>query len=201
MIRDAALRSSGLLETRLGGIPVYPWQPANVWSEATMGKFHYRTSVGADVHRRSLYTFWRRSIAPTNMFDAPKRRTCQTRVARTNTPLHSLTLLNDTTYVEAARVLAQHVLKNAKGPISDEARIAAIYQHILARSPLEAEQQIVLRQFRQAKAHYANRPEDADQFLENGPTRVDPALDPIELAATTIIANTIFNLDEAITRE
>jgi len=198
MIRDAALRSSGLLETRLGGLPVYPWQPSNVWSEATMGKFHYRTSVGSDVHRRSLYTFWRRSIAPTNMFDAPKRRVCQTRLTRTNTPLHALALLNDMTYVEAARVLAQQILSSS---ITDEERIASIYQHILARPPLEVEQQIVLRQLEQAKAHYANHPEDADRLLENGPTPVDPAIDPIELAATTLIANTIFNLDEAITRE
>jgi len=201
MIRDAALRSSGLLETRLGGLPVYPWQPPKVWSEATMGKFHYQTSVGTDVHRRSLYTFWRRSIAPTNMFDAPKRRVCQTRVTRTNTPLHALILLNDTTYVEAARALAQQILKNTSGPLTDEDRIATIYQHILARPPQAVEQQIVLRQLKQTKAHYANHPEDVAQFLKHGPTPIDSSLDPIELAATTVLANTIFNLDEAITRE
>jgi len=201
MIRDAALRSSGLLDTRLGGLPVYPWQPSGVWSEATTGKIRYQMSVGSDVHRRSLYTFWRRNIAPTNMFDAPKRRVCQTRVTRTNTPLHSLTLLNDTTYVEAARVLAQQVLKNAEGPLTNEQRITSIYQHILTRPPEEIEVRIILRQLERAKYFYTSHPEEAAQLLANGRTPVDASLEQAELAATTVLANTVFNLDEAITRE
>ena len=89
MIRDSALFVAGQLDKRIGGPPVYPHQPPGAWSDATMGRFHYQPSVGGDLYRRSLYTFWRRSVGPTGMFDAAKRRNCEVRVVRTNTPLHA----------------------------------------------------------------------------------------------------------------
>ena len=90
MIRDAALVAGGLLERRLGGPPVFSFQPEGAWLDATMGRFRYEPSVGSDLYRRSLYTFWRRSVGPTGMFDASKRRVCEVRSIRTNTPLHAL---------------------------------------------------------------------------------------------------------------
>ncbi|MEC8801121.1 MAG: PSD1 and planctomycete cytochrome C domain-containing protein, partial [Planctomycetota bacterium] len=110
MIRDQALAVSGLLNQKLGGPSVFPYQPPGVWQDATFGKRTYSLSQGNDLYRRSLYTFWRRIIAPTMFFDTASRQTCSVNMSRTNTPLHALTTLNDTTFVEASRVLAQSIL-------------------------------------------------------------------------------------------
>jgi hypothetical protein len=107
MIRDSALQAAGLLNRSLGGPPVHPWQPDGVWREIFMGRFTYRPSVGPAQYRRTLYAFWRRSSAPTFLFDSAQRRVCEVGIRRTNTPLHALTLLNDATMLEAARVLAE----------------------------------------------------------------------------------------------
>ena len=110
ILRDWALASSGLLDNQIGGAPVYPYQPDNVWEPLAITKerdFTYPASQGSDLYRRSLYTFWRRTVAPANMFDASNRQACRVRSSNTSTPLHALTTLNDPTWVEAARVLAQ----------------------------------------------------------------------------------------------
>ncbi len=111
MLRDAALHASGLLEPALGGPPVRPYQPAGVWEENFMGRFTYEPSEGPAQYRRTLYAFWRRSIAPTFLFDSAQRRSCEVRTPRTNTPLQALTLLNDENYLEASRALATRALK------------------------------------------------------------------------------------------
>jgi hypothetical protein len=105
MIRDQALAASGLLSPRSGGAPVKPYQPAGVWEEATFGNKRYVQGKGEDLHRRSLFTFWRRIVAPTMFFDAANRAVCTVKPLRTNTPLHALNTLNDPTFVEAARLL------------------------------------------------------------------------------------------------
>ena len=136
MIRDQALAVAGLLNRQIGGPPVYPYQPAGVWAEATFGKNKYRQDTGAALSRRSLYVFWRRIVGPTMFFDTAKRQVCEVQPLRTNTPLHALTTLNDTTYVEAARALAANVLSREP---HDDQRFKRIYRSVLGRTPSVAE--------------------------------------------------------------
>ncbi len=200
MIRDSALRISGLLNARRGGPPVYPYQPEGVWEASTMGRFRYQHSVGSDLYRRSIYTFWRRSVAPTGLFDAAKRRVCQIRVTRTNTPLHALTLMNDTTYVEAARVLAQKaILQQPKN--SAETRISQMFEKILSRKPNAREKELLTQQLQQAQDYYKTNPAQADRLLKHGVATVPESVNRPELAAYTVVGMTVLNLDEAITRE
>ena len=114
VLRDWALASSGLLQRQLGGSPVYPYQPEKVWEALAVNKgrtFDYPNSQGDDLYRRSLYTFWRRTIGPVNMFDSSDRQACRVKPGQTSTPLHALTTLNDPTWVEAARFLAEQVMQ------------------------------------------------------------------------------------------
>jgi hypothetical protein len=114
LLRDWALAASGLLDPRVGGAPVYPYQPDDVWEALAITKerdFTYPASAGKDLHRRSLYTFWRRTVSPANMFDASSRQACRVSPSTTSTPLHALTTLNDPTWVEAARMLAERGMK------------------------------------------------------------------------------------------
>lgn len=201
MIRDAALASSGLLKRTLGGPPVFPYQPSGIWAESTMGRFHYQTSAGSDLYRRSLYTFWRRSVAPTAMFDAPARRVCQVRVTRTNTPLQALTLMNDHGYIEAARVLAQKILVNGIDKRSDLDRMQTLMSTILSRPGADEEVALLTRQLAKARQHYQDHADDAKKLLAYGSAPVPDTINRSELAAWTVVAMTIFNLDEAITRE
>jgi hypothetical protein len=131
MIHDAALRAGGLLDPALGGPPVRPYQPEGIWEETTMGRFHYEPSEGRDRYRRSVYAFWRRSVAPTFLFDTAQRRVCEVAVARTNTPLQALTLLNDRTYVEAAAALAALVPAGC----APADRVRTVVERVLGRPP------------------------------------------------------------------
>lgn len=201
MIRDGALAASGLMTQRLGGPPVFPYQPAGVWADSTMGRFHYRHSVGDDLYRRSIYGFWRRLIAPTAMFDAPKRRECAVRVVRTNTPLHALALLNDPTYIESARFLAARVVRGAQ---TTDQRIERIGLHVLGRPFDDDESAELTRLYGRLVVHYRARPADAAKLLSIGqtppPDDTDPRDAPV-LAAMTLVVSTVMNLDEAVTRE
>lgn len=185
MIRDAALASSGLLNPALGGPPVRPHQPEGVWEEIFMGRFTYQPSQGAAQHRRTLYAFWRRSIAPTFLFDSAQRRVCEVAMTRTNTPLQALTLLNDETMMEASRALAKRMLA-AKA----EERLQLLYQAVLTRNATGKELSVLQRELDRALAHYRTHPEDARK-LQTTP----------ELAAHTLVASLVLNLDEAITHE
>ena len=198
MIRDAALKSSGLLDERLGGPPVYPLQPPGAWADATMGRFHYEASVGNDLYRKSLYSFWRRSVAPTAFFDASKRRNCEVRQVRTNTPLHALNLLNDETYVEAARNLATRALRHATEPTL---QIEFIMQSVLSRTPTDRESQLLSRQLDAFRSMYRRDINDAKRFTNIGQSASPDDLPPDELAALTAVASIVMNMDEAITRE
>lgn len=184
MIRDAALATSGLLNPALGGPPVRPHQPAGVWEEIFMGRFTYVPSQGAAQYRRTLYAFWRRSIAPTFLFDSAQRRSCEVGVSRTNTPLQALTLLNDQTIQEASLALAK-----LASPHPDP--VAEIFRRVLTREPDPAERKILTARWHQALAHYQSHPGDAALFAER---EAPPALAALKLVATLIL-----NLDETIT--
>jgi hypothetical protein len=202
ILRDVALASSGLLDRRMGGRPVYPYQPKDIWDGLAITKerdFTYPQSQGADLFRRSFYTFWRRTVAPGNMFDASSRRACRVRPSTTSTPLHALTMLNDVTWVEAGRVLAERVMKEA-GPDPD-ARLVQAFRRVCARRPAPDELRILRRSFDRALTAYRARPAAALEFLRAGSSPRDTRLDPAEHAAYASTCLAIFNLDEALTRE
>jgi len=198
MLRDAALRSSGLLNPALGGPPVRPHQPEGVWEEIFMGRFKYEPSEGSAQHRRTLYAFWRRSIAPTFLFDSAQRRVCEVRTPRTNTPLQALTLLNDETFLDASRALAAEVLRAA---IKPEDRLAEIYRRILARPPTAKEATVLQRELDRALALYRTKPNEATRLMAGAKLKAGPNFNVADLAAHTVIASLVFNLDEAITHE
>ncbi len=202
ILRDVALASSGLLDPRIGGRPVYPYQPMDIWDGLAITKerdFTYPQSQGADLFRRSLYTFWRRTVVPGNMFDASSRQACRVRPSITSTPLHALTTLNDVTWVEAGRALAQRVMKEA-GPDPD-ARLAEAFRRVCARRPAPDELAILRRSFDRALAAFRANPATARAYLQAGSSPRDTSLDPAEHAAYASTCLAIYNLDEALTRE
>lgn len=194
MLRDSALRASGLLHPVIGGPPVRPFQPAGVWEENFMGRFTYVPSEGPAQYRRTLYAFWRRSIAPTFLFDSAQRRACEVRTPRTNTPLQALTLLNDENYLEASRALAALSMEQTD-PLGEMAL------RVLSRELSERERLVLMRERDKALKYYRDRPDAASTFLSRGHFVPDAALPVTELAAYTIVASMLFNLDEAITHE
>ncbi|MCA9207614.1 MAG: DUF1553 domain-containing protein, partial [Planctomycetales bacterium] len=201
ILRDWALASSGLLDRNIGGAPVYPYQPDAVWEALAITKerdFTYPISAGEDLYRRSLYTFWRRTVGPANMFDASNRQTCRVRVATTSTPLHALTTLNDPTWVEAARVLAGRCMtEHAK--LDD--RLSTAFQRVVCRPPTESDLAVLRRAYEKQSAIYQETPEAARELLSVGASPRDESLDPTEHAALTAVCLGILNLDEALTRE
>jgi Protein of unknown function (DUF1549)/Protein of unknown function (DUF1553)/Planctomycete cytochrome C len=201
LLRDVALASSGLLDSRLGGKPVYPYQPKDIWDGLAITKerdFTYPQSKGADLYRRSLYTFWRRTVAPGNMFDASVRQTCQVRSSLTSTPLHALTMLNDPTWVEAGRALAERVMKaNPKV----EARLSDAFRRVCARPPAAGDLKILRASLDRARMEFHGDPKAAEAFLKSGDSPRDAALEPVEHAAYAAVCLAIYNLDEAMTKE
>jgi hypothetical protein len=198
VLRDQALALSGLLVEKRGGPPVRPYQPPGIWEEMSFGFIRYVQDKGASLYRRSLYTFWRRSVGPTNLFDTSPRQVCTVRLPRTNTPLHALVLMNDTTYVEAARVWAERLLRQ---PGTPRERLARAFREATGRHATAAEASILQRGFERVLGQYrADRPA-ALKLLGTGEYPRDPGLDPVEVAAYTGVLNTILNLDEVITKE
>jgi mono/diheme cytochrome c family protein len=198
MLRDAALQISGELNPAIGGPPVRPYQPEGVWEEMFMGRFHYEPSEGAAQYRRTLYAFWRRAVGPTFLFDSAQRRVCEVRASRTNTPLHALTLLNDQNFLEASRALADRVMAS-EGETA--ARLAQLFQHVLARKPVEREAAVLMREWERAAAHYRQHPDSALRLLNVGQKAPGTSRDPAETAAYMVVASLIFNLDEALNHE
>ena len=201
ILRDAALAVAGLLERQVGGAPVYPYQPPRVWESLAITKerdFDYPASHGADLYRRSLYTFWRRTVAPANMFDASQRQSCRVRVPVTHSPLHALTMLNDPTYVEAARVLAQSV---SGGGTDTVTRCAQAFERVLGRPPAVRERAALAAMCARQHAYFKADPEAAGQLLAVGESARAADLEPVEHATLTAACLAILNLDEAITRE
>ncbi|HEX7896346.1 MAG TPA: PSD1 and planctomycete cytochrome C domain-containing protein [Planctomycetota bacterium] len=189
MIRDQALAAAGLLVDTPGGPPVQTYQPAGIWEEATFGTKRYKQDKGDALWRRGLYVFWRRIIGPTMFFDTQSRSYCVVKPTRTNTPLHALATLNDVTYVEAARKLAER------------ADLDAVFSRVLARRPAPDERKLLLAGLDRLRREYAAAPDDAKKLLKVGESKRNEALDPVEHAAWTSLCLTILNLDEAVTRE
>jgi hypothetical protein len=205
MIRDNALAVSGLLNEQVGGPSVYPYQPAGLWEETSYGDVYsaqsYSPSSGKDLYRRSMYSFWKRTSPPPSLitFDAPDREKCTARRSATNTPLQALVLMNDPTYVEAARWLAQRML--TEGGSDPKRRITFAFRLVTARAPTSQEMK-VLRDLAEAQTvEYKAKTKAADQILRVGESTADPKLNTTELAAWTMVASAILNLDEAITKE
>ncbi len=199
-IRDLALASSGLLQQRLGGPSVKPYQPDGLWSEIASDT-KYERSSGPDLHRRSVYSFVKRTVAnPTmSLFDATTREACIVRRGRTNTPLQALTLMNDVTFVEAARVLAERVMREA-GP-SPADRITMMFRRTAGREPSAREVEILMGAVERHRQHFAAHSEAATSLLDVGETPVDASLEAAELAAYASVASVILNLDEFVTKE
>jgi hypothetical protein len=198
-IRDQALFASGLLVEKVGGPSVKPYQPAGLWKE--LADTDYVPDRGANLYRRSLYTFWKRTVAPPAMvtFDASPRETCVVRETRTNTPLQALTLMNEVAFVEASRMLAQRAMKEG-GPTPEE-RIALAFRLCTSRTPRPAERKVLLEDFGHQLTHYRQDRPAALKLLDVGEAPRDGGLDPCELAAYTAVANLILNLDEVVTKE
>jgi hypothetical protein len=182
----------------VGGAPVRPYQPSGVWEEATFGTKRYEQDHGAALYRRSLYVFWRRIVGPTMFFDVASRQTCTVRTPRTNVPLHALLTLNDTAFVEAARVLAGRVIGGAH---DDTERVALACRAVLGRGPSAEEQAVLIHGLGRHRARFAGDKAAALELLKTGETPTDPALDPVELASWTVVCSTLLNLDEALTKE
>jgi hypothetical protein len=203
MIRDCALASSGLLVRKLGGPSVKPYQPDGVWEAVAMNVSNtsiYRRESGENLYRRSMYTFWKRGAPPASMeiFNAPTREFCTVRRERTNTPLQALVTLNDVQFVEAARHLATRTLK--QGGEAFEGRADFMARRLLAR-PFSPDELKVLREgFTELYGFYKAHPNDARQLISVGESPVDAMLDPPTLAAWTMLANQLMNLDEVLNK-
>jgi hypothetical protein len=201
ILRDHALAAASLLNRQIGGKPVYPYQPPDVWETLAITKerdFTYPASSGPDLYRRSLYTFWRRTVGPVNMFDVSARQACKVRPSVTSTPLHALTTLNDPTWSEAARVLAELALKSSPDPA---ARIHFAFRRVLARAPSPKDTAILSRTWLKQLALYNQNPAAADALLKIGTAPRDTSLPTTEHAAMTALCLALLNLDEALTRE
>ena len=205
MVRDNALAVSGLLNADIGGPSVFPYQPKGLWDELAFGDGFsaqsFTLSTNKDLYRRSMYTFWKRTVPPPQLttFDAPDREKCTGRRALTNTPLQALVLMNDPTYIEAARWLAQRAM--TEGGRDAGSRISFAFRGATARVPSAKEAHVLRTLFQQQLAHYRGDKKAALDLLSVGESKWNAKLDASELAAWTIVASAILNLDETITRE
>jgi len=200
VVRDQALSLSGLLTRSIGGPSVKPYQPEGLWKEIATD-MEYEQSRGADLYRRSLYTYWKRTVAPPLMvtFDAASREACTVSRGRTNTPLQALALLNDVTFLEAARVLAQRELQaEAKSAVE---RIERMFCAVTLRLPTARELEILCARYERNVEVYRRQPEAALALIRAGESGVPETLNAGELAAFTTVASVLLNLDEVITRE
>lgn len=201
-LRDLALAASDLLVNKVGGPPVKPYQPEGVWETIAMAASNtrfYKQDAGEGLYRRSLYTFWKRSAPPPSMelFNAPSREVFCVRRERTNTPLQALVMLNDPQFVEASKLLAAHALEN-EGTF--DARLDFITARLLNRSLNPDEQKSARVTLDRLRAIYTGKPDEAMKLLATGEKAAPAQFDPIELAAWTVFASQILNLDETVTR-
>lgn len=203
MIRDQALSASGLLVTKIGGPSVKPYHPDGLYEQVTAGSStnKYVPDTGESLYRRTMYTYWKRSVPNPAMltFDAPFRESCTVRRSRTNTPMQALNLMNDPTYVESARFLAERAIKDG-GPSTDS-RITWGFRQLLARPPRPAELSVLTTALERALATYRSDESGATELISIGESTVADDVSVSELAAYTVVMSTLLNLDETITRE
>jgi hypothetical protein len=201
MIRDQALYDAGLLVEKTGGPSVKPYQPAGLWKEIGMQDMDYTQGQGDDLYRRSLYTFWKRTVAPPMLstFDAALRESCTVRETRTNTPLQALNLMNDVTFLEAGRFIGQRMMK--EGGQDPESRLRYGFRLVTGRAATSAEAVVLLDNYRFHLDYFSTRPEQLAEYLKQGDKAADPGLDRKQLAAYAAVGSLLLNLDETITRE
>ena len=199
VVRDQALAIAGVLVNKAGGPSVKPYQPARIWRELNSSE-DYVQSHGEDLYRRSLYTFWKRTVPPPTManFDASSRESCVVRRSVTNTPLQALDLMNDVTFVEAARVVAQRMIE--EGGATPEARIRFAFRRATARLPRPAESDVLTAALRRELDNFRARPDAAKQYVSLGEYPRDEKIEVGELAAYTTVASLILNLSETVTK-
>jgi hypothetical protein len=200
VLRDQALAISGLLVEKIGGPSVRPYQPPGLWKELTGGE-DYKPDTGDGLHRRSLYTFWKRTSPPPAMmnFDAAGREACVVRELRTNTPLQSLNLMNDPSFLEAARALSARMLR--MGGSTQEGRIAYGFQLATARPPKPRETGILMSSLRYYMDTFQADPKAAAKYISVGNVPASPGRDAVEEAAYMTVADMILNLDVTVTKE
>ena len=203
MVRDAALAAGGLIVPTIGGPSVRPWMPDGVWDETSKyGDLRgYVADSGPGRYRRTMYTIWKRTAAPPTMllFDAPSRETCIVKRSRTNTPLQALSLLNETTFVEAAHGLAARMI--VEGGDTPAGRISRGFRLVLGRRPTADELAVLVDGFEADREQYGRTPEAAEKFVQAGQSAAADRITPAEFAAYALAANVIINLDEFVTRD
>jgi hypothetical protein len=202
MVRDQALAASGLLVRKIGGPSVKPYQPEGVWEAVAMigsNTRDYKQDHGENLYRRSIYTFWKRAAPPASLdiLNAPNRETCAVRRERTNTPLQALVTLNDIQFVEAARHLAQLALQQQ---LSDEERLHWVAGRLLARPLKPVELKVVHSALAELLQHYQTNSDDAKKLIAVGESKADARLNPVQLAAWTMVCNQLMNLDEVVSK-
>jgi hypothetical protein len=198
-VRDNALKVSGLLNAKIGGPSVFPYQPEGVWFNPYSGD-KWVTSTNGDQYRRGLYTFWRRTApyAAFMAFDAPSREICTERRPRTNTPLQALATLNDKAFVDCACALARRIMTEAKG--NEKERAIHGFRLCVSRPPSETELDHLLKLYKNSLEKYKHDPKAAQALINSGLAPAPKEMDAPELAAWTVIANVLLNLDETITK-
>ena len=200
-LRDQALAISGLLNSKMGGPGVKPYQPEGLWNEVSLDKkVRFKVDSGDKLYRRSLYTYWKRSAPPPNMvlFDAPTREKCTLRRGETNTPLQALVLLNDPQYVEAARVFAERILREGGDSVGDKIDFAI--RNATSKAPSPKMIEVLSKLVEKELKTFRTDSKRAKKLLSVGQRPADKKLDAAEVAAWTVISNLIFNLDEFVTR-
>jgi hypothetical protein len=203
MLRDQALWDSGLLVRRMGGPSVKPPQPLGLWRAVgytASNTAQFKQDTGDKIFRRSVYTFWKRTSPPPQMtiLDAPSREACTVRRERTDTPLQALLMMNERQFVEAARHLGQRMMR--EGGKTPEERASFGFLQVTSRPPSKEDQEDLLSAYRLFRSSFLAQPEEAKKLIQVGDTAPDEALDPVELASWTLVANVILNLDEALNK-
>ena len=200
LVRDTALSISGLLVEKFGGPSVNPYEPAGYLAAMNFPKREYSASRGDDLYRRGVYTGWQRTFLHPSLatFDAPTREECAINRVNSNTPLQALVLLNDPTFVEAARVFAENILKQGGRTIAP--RIDWAFEQAINRKPRPQESRILADLYRKSRARFRASPPEAKKFISVGEAPLPPKMDSTELAAMTSVARAILNLHETITR-
>jgi hypothetical protein len=197
MLRDQALACAGLLTRPIGGPSVKPYQPEGLWEEKSAA-WKYEPDRGAALYRRSLYTYWKRTSPHPMMmtFDAAERNTCVVRRQATSTPLQGLVLLNDPQFVEAARQIAERVLKEGGSTVADQLTFA--FRLLTGRRPSSAELDVLSKLHREQLAAFKSDTPDAEKLVKGGAAKFDTTLDPAEFAAATALANMLLSFDEVV---
>jgi hypothetical protein len=200
IIRDSALAASGLLVEKLGGPSVKPYQPPGLWQELASGD-GYVQDKGESLYRRSLYTYWKRTVPAPFMvnFDSPNREVCTVYENRTNTPLQALNLMNDVAFLEASRKLAERMM--IEGGSTPGTRIDYGFELLLSRTPKQGEREILLGEFADFRDKYRRDPKAAERYLMYGEAARSPELDTSELAAYATVASLMMNTDAFVNKE